>query len=72
MDDLLTDHGDPEKRISDLEHQLAEQKRGADPAIPHDAATSRRFVASADPPSTRRGVEALVSRTVPICPVRAT
>jgi hypothetical protein len=56
MDDLLTDHGDPEKRIADLEHRLAEQKRGADlpPAGPPDAAASRRFVVSAAPPSTKQ------------------
>jgi hypothetical protein len=31
-DNLLVDQDDPEKRIADLEHQLAEQKRGADTA----------------------------------------
>jgi sugar lactone lactonase YvrE len=41
MDDLLTDHDDPEKRIAALEQQ-------------HDAATARRFVASAAPPSTKQ------------------
>jgi DNA-binding beta-propeller fold protein YncE len=56
MDNLLTDHGDPEKRIADLEHQLAERQRGADlpPASPPDGAASRRFVASAAPPSTKQ------------------
>ena len=56
MDNLLTDHDDPEKRIADLEHQLAQRKPGADlpPASPHDAATSRRFVTSAAPPSTKQ------------------
>ena len=56
MDNLLTDHGDPEKRIADLEHRLAEQKRAADlpPASPHDGAASRRFVASAAPPTTKQ------------------
>jgi sugar lactone lactonase YvrE len=56
MDKLLTDHGDPEKRIADLEHQLAERKRDADlpPVGPPDAAASRRFVASAAPPSTKQ------------------
>ncbi|OBI89552.1 hypothetical protein [Mycobacterium sp. 1245805.9] len=56
MDKLLTDHGDPEKRIADLEHRLAEHTRGAEPppATPHDAVPSRRFVASAAPPSTKQ------------------
>jgi NHL repeat-containing protein len=39
MDDLLTDHDDPEKRIVDLERP---------------SASSRRFVASAAPPSTKQ------------------
>jgi streptogramin lyase len=56
MDKLLTDHGDPEKRIADLEHQLAERNRGAalPPAGPPDVAASRRFVVSAAPPSTKQ------------------
>jgi hypothetical protein len=56
MENLLTDQDDPEKRIADMEHQLAEQQRGADlpPAGPHDAATSRRFVASSAPPTTKQ------------------
>ncbi len=56
VDNLLTDHDDPEKRIAALENRLAEQKRGADPtpAISHDAATSRSFVASAAAPSTKQ------------------
>lgn len=56
MDKLLTDHGDPEKRIADLEHQLAERKRGADvpPSSATDASLSRRFVVSAAPPSTKQ------------------
>jgi sugar lactone lactonase YvrE len=41
MDDLLTDHDDPEKRIAALEQQQG-------------AATARRFVASAAPPSTKQ------------------
>jgi NHL repeat len=41
MDDLLTDHDDPEKRIAALERR-------------HGAATARRFVASAAPPSTKQ------------------
>src|ERR1700739_2988981 len=41
MDDLLTDHDDPEKRIAALEQQ-------------HDAATARRFVATAAPPSAQK------------------
>jgi DNA-binding beta-propeller fold protein YncE len=49
MDNLLTDQGDPEKRIADLEHHLAEQRRGAD--LP---ATSRSFVASAAPLTTKQ------------------
>ncbi|OBA73659.1 hypothetical protein A5641_04700 [Mycobacterium sp. 1554424.7] len=56
MDKLLTDHGDPEKRIADLEHRLAERTRGAEPppASPSDAGPSRRFAASAAPPSTKQ------------------
>jgi hypothetical protein len=59
MDKLLTDQGYSEKRIADLEHQLAEQKGGADlpPASPHDSATSRtsrRFVAFCAPPTTKQ------------------
>ena len=56
MDDLLSDRADPEKRIADLEHQLAERQRDAElaPAGPHDVAASRRFVASAAPPSTKQ------------------
>lgn len=47
-DHLLMAQDDPEKRIADLEHQLAEQKRGAGLplASPDDTAPSRRFVAS--------------------------
>src|ERR1700739_2381597 len=41
MDDLLTDHDDPEKRIAALEQQ-------------HGAATARRFEATAAPPSTKQ------------------
>src|ERR1700757_346516 len=41
MDNLLTDHDDPEKRVADLERQRA-------------TATSRRFVTSAAPPSTKQ------------------
>jgi DNA-binding beta-propeller fold protein YncE len=41
MDDLLTDHDDPEKRIAALERQ-------------HGAAPSRRFEATAAPPSTKQ------------------
>jgi hypothetical protein len=50
------DRDDPEQRIADLEHQLAEQKRGTDlpPASPPDTATVRRFVATAAPPSTKQ------------------
>jgi DNA-binding beta-propeller fold protein YncE len=56
MDKLLTDHGDPEKRIADLEHRLAERTGRAEPlpASPPDAAPARRFVASAAPPSTKQ------------------
>jgi sugar lactone lactonase YvrE len=56
MDNSLIDQDDPEKRIADLEHQLAERKRGAGlpPAGPHDTATARRFVAMAAPPSTKQ------------------
>ncbi len=43
MDNLLTDHDDPEKRVADLE-----------PAGPQDAVASRRFVTSAAPPSTKQ------------------
>src|ERR1700758_1866891 len=41
MDDLLTDHDDPEKRMAALEQQ-------------HGAAASRRFIATAAPPSTKQ------------------
>lgn len=56
MSKLLTDHGDPEKRIADLEHQLAERTRGTEPPPPtaHDAGPSRRFEATAAPPSTKQ------------------
>src|SRR5437764_8560776 len=56
MDKLLTDHGDPEKRIADLEHRLAARTRaaGPPPSGPQDAGPSRRFVASAAPPSTKQ------------------
>ncbi|MGB9223196.1 hypothetical protein [Mycobacterium sp.] len=54
MRNSLTDHGDPEKRIAELEHRLVEQKRGAEPPTPHDAATSQRFVASAAPPTAKQ------------------
>ncbi|OBK57962.1 hypothetical protein A5656_00130 [Mycobacterium gordonae] len=55
MDKLLIDHGDPEKRIADLEQLLAERQRGAArPPAPHDGAESRRFVASGAPPSTKQ------------------
>lgn len=45
------DRDDPEQRIADLEHRLAEQERGAElpPASPDQASVSRRFVAL--PPS---------------------
>jgi hypothetical protein len=48
------DEEDPEKRIADLERQLAERKRGIDlpPASPHQAAALRRFVASPAPPTS--------------------
>jgi hypothetical protein len=49
MGNSLTDHEDPEKRIADLEHRLAERNRDA-PGAP----ASRRFEASAAPPSTRQ------------------
>jgi hypothetical protein len=41
-------HDDPEKRIADLEHQLAGQQRGANPppASPDHASALRRYVAS--------------------------
>jgi hypothetical protein len=53
MDDhLLIDQGDPEKRIADLERQVADQKRGADlppaqapqpaNAAPHTGSDSRK------------------------------
>jgi DNA-binding beta-propeller fold protein YncE len=50
------DRDDPGQRVADLEHQLAEPKRGADlpPASPPDAATARRFVATAAPPTTKQ------------------
>jgi hypothetical protein len=40
-DDLLMDEDDPEKRIAELERQLAERKRGADlpPALPRTCAS---------------------------------
>jgi hypothetical protein len=49
MDNLLTGQDDPEKRVAELERQLAERKHGGapPPARPHDAATARRFVATA-------------------------
>jgi hypothetical protein len=42
------DQDDPERRIAELERQLAERKRGADlpPANPRHTAAARRFVAS--------------------------
>ncbi|OBK47979.1 NHL repeat-containing protein [Mycobacterium sp. 1081908.1] len=56
MDKLLTDHGDPEKRIADLEHRLAERTRGTElpPAPTRDAIPSRRFEVAAAPPSTKQ------------------
>lgn len=44
MDDVLTDHEDPEKRIADLERRLTES----------DAPGSRRFVVASAPPSTKQ------------------
>jgi hypothetical protein len=48
------DRDDPEQRIADLEHQLADQKRGADlpPASPHHAAASGLFMAFPAPPTS--------------------
>jgi hypothetical protein len=45
-DHLLVDEDDPEKRIAELERQLAERQLGAGLPLPSadDAATSRRFV----------------------------
>lgn len=45
---MLMDRDDPERRIAELERQLAAQKRGADlpPASADRAAESRRFVAT--------------------------
>ncbi|OBK53541.1 hypothetical protein [Mycobacterium kubicae] len=56
MNDVLTDHGDPEKRIADLDHQRADRNRAAGllPSGPQDAAPSRRFLISAAPPSSRQ------------------
>jgi sugar lactone lactonase YvrE len=50
------DRDDPEKRIADLENQLAVQTRGADlpPESPHDDTLMRRFVATAAPPTTKQ------------------
>ncbi|OBF21818.1 hypothetical protein A5725_12840 [Mycobacterium kubicae] len=56
MNDVLTDHGDPEKRIADLDHQRANRNRapGLLPSGSQDAAPSRRFLISAAPPSSRQ------------------
>jgi hypothetical protein len=55
---LLVEQDDPEQRVADLEHQLAERQRGADlpPASPDAAPTLGRFLASAAPGSSKRGL----------------
>lgn len=52
----MVDQDDPEKRIAELERQLAARKRGADlpPASPDNAAASGRFVAFPAPPGTKQ------------------
>jgi len=53
---LVVAQDDAEKRIAELERQLAAQKRGADlpPAGPDHAAASGRFVAFPAPPGTKQ------------------
>ena len=50
------DRDDPEKRIAELERQLAAEKRGTDlpPASLDHAAVSGRFVAFPAPPGTKQ------------------